>query len=68
MTIYKVINMFLKEERKREKSKFTKTEKIANIFMNVRIINEIDNRKSCKTCDKMYKSICYIEYLNLISK
>lgn len=68
MTVYKAMNMLLKEEKKGEKPKLTEKKEIANMFANVRITNANGIRKSCKTCGKIYESMCYIEYSELTSE
>lgn len=58
--------MFLKKEKKGEKPKFMEEEEIVSVFVNVGVANGI--RKSCKTCGKIYGSVCYIEYPEMVSE
>ena len=62
--------MFLKEERKREKFKNPKKKRSA--IVNVALSenkneNETAERFICKTYDRLYNDVCYIERSDLAS-
>ena len=74
MTVMKTVNMLLEEKRKGEKPKFPEEKEsrvaLANVTRSI-TRNEAENgarRPPCKTCDKMYRPVCYIEHSELTSE